>query len=205
MSYAATFDAAESVSNYDDVYQYDPLGNVTSLANRHADVLGRQQVHGRRRLDLGCGRLLRHGAEHRLRGVGRDVAGQPLPGDLGTLPQMGFHTVSLPTPPALTAGSDFVVALKLNTPGYDYPLALEYSGAGYSSAATASPGQSYYSVDGTTWTDLTTVRTTPTCASRRTRWPPPQWRQRSLPPTAASAGRWAAPTTSPGRSATAGR
>jgi len=74
----------------------------------------------------------------------------------GSIAHMGFHTVSLASPMALVAGQPFAVAVKITSPGYGYPIAIEYPDSGYSSAATASPGQSYESADGTNWTDITT-------------------------------------------------
>jgi Synergist-CTERM protein sorting domain-containing protein len=43
--------------------------------------------------------------------------------------------------------------VRLRTPGYLYPIPVEYAIAGYSDAATASAGQGYISSDGTTWED----------------------------------------------------
>jgi hypothetical protein len=54
----------------------------------------------------------------------------------------------------------FSIALKLTTPGYNYPLPIEYAVSGYSSAATAAAGQSFYSVEGISWYDLASWNTT---------------------------------------------
>jgi C1A family cysteine protease len=89
------------------------------------------------------------------------LAGSPTSGTLmatkiGTCPHPGYCTISsFETPVALTAGQQFSVVLKLTAPGYSNPLAVEYAESGYSSKATASPGHSYYSSDGASWTDLT--------------------------------------------------
>ena len=74
----------------------------------------------------------------------------------GTETYAGYHTIDLPTAVSLAAGSDFYVCLNI-TGGGAYPLASDYAVAGYDSACTASPGQSYYSFNGSHWTDLTTV------------------------------------------------
>jgi len=77
----------------------------------------------------------------------------------GTCTFAGAHTVNLPTPVPLTAGNDFYVYLHI-TNGGSFPLAADSAFPGYSSACTASARQSYYSSDGTSWTDLyTTVPT----------------------------------------------
>ncbi len=69
---------------------------------------------------------------------------------------MGYHTVSLPTPVAVTEGQPFVVAVKVTSPGSTYPIPFEAPYANYSSAATAQAGQSYISSTGSSWTDVTT-------------------------------------------------
>jgi len=74
----------------------------------------------------------------------------------GTVPWSGYHTISLPAPIALTNGDDFGIVMKFTTPGYIYPAPVELFYSGYCSAASANPGESYYSTDGTTFYDLTT-------------------------------------------------
>ena len=75
----------------------------------------------------------------------------------GTLDYMGYHTVTLPSLVGVTSGQQFVVAVKMTSPGDSYPIAVEYPIANNSSAATAQPGQSYVSSTGTSWSDLTTA------------------------------------------------
>jgi YVTN family beta-propeller protein len=72
---------------------------------------------------------------------------------IGTEAYAGYHTIDLTTPVSLTMGNDFYVYVNI-TNGGTYPLAFDCYASGYSSACTASAGQSYYSGDGTSWTDL---------------------------------------------------
>ncbi len=156
-SYAATFEGVAPTTNYDAVYQYDPLGDVNSFGSGSSTTLW-----GANRYTATAASTLKAiGFYAEVPNTAYEIWQGPTTAALtkvtqGTLPQMGFHTVTLPSPVALTGGAAFVVAVKLTTPGYAYPLAVEYAEPGYSSAATASPGQSYYSANGTTWTDLTT-------------------------------------------------
>ena len=73
----------------------------------------------------------------------------------GTIDQWGFHVLDLPDLLPLEAGDDFVIYLHL-TNGGDYPQAIDYRYAAYNSNSTASAGESYYSFDGTSWTDIYT-------------------------------------------------
>lgn len=77
----------------------------------------------------------------------------------GTQTYAGYHTVDMASVVSLYAGNDFYVSLHI-LHGGDYPMAVDYRYVGYSSASSASAGQSYYSYNGTTWTDLTTWEST---------------------------------------------
>ncbi|HUK76716.1 MAG TPA: lectin like domain-containing protein, partial [Thermoleophilia bacterium] len=76
----------------------------------------------------------------------------------GTEVVPGYHTVSFAAQPVAKAGVRFYVIVRLTTPGYDYPIAVEDAEAGYSSQATTAPGRSFSSAHGSpgTWTDLAT-------------------------------------------------
>jgi len=71
----------------------------------------------------------------------------------GIIAMPGYHTIDLSQPMQVTGGAGFVVAVKLVTPGCSWPVAIERSYRGYSTARTA-PGQSFVSPDGRVWTDL---------------------------------------------------
>lgn len=77
----------------------------------------------------------------------------------GTCGWPGYHVVNLPTPVSISYGEVFAIVVKLANPSYPYTMAAEAYYAGYSSAATASPGQSYLSNTGSSnegdWWDLT--------------------------------------------------
>ncbi len=77
----------------------------------------------------------------------------------GTAAYAGSHTVDLPSAVRLTPGDNFYVYLHI-TNGGSYPMAAESAWQGYSSAATASPGQSYLSTNGVSWNDLTNLDAT---------------------------------------------
>ena len=68
----------------------------------------------------------------------------------------GFYTVELDTPVSLTTGQKFSVVLYFDNQSYTYPVPMERAYAGYSSGASADPGESFVSNSGTSWTDLDT-------------------------------------------------
>jgi len=75
----------------------------------------------------------------------------------GTITYPGYYVIDLDSSIRLTSGDDFAVVVKFTTPGYNWPIPIEYPISGYSDAATANPGQSYVSSDGTSWTDITSI------------------------------------------------
>ena len=155
--YAVTFDGVETAGNYDAVYQYDPLGDVGSIGfGAGTPIWGANRF-----IATADGSLQAVAFYAEAPNTTYEVWEGPSTASLsritsGTLPQMGFHTVALPTTPAVTRGGAFVVAVKLTNASYAWPLPVEYPAANYSSQASASAGQSYYSSNGSSWTDLTT-------------------------------------------------
>ena len=84
-------------------------------------------------------------------------------GQSGTVAIAGYTRVNLSKAVSLAKGQKFRVLVGLTDLNFgtayqnDYPIAVEYNQtATYSSQATASPGQSYFSTNGSNWTDITT-------------------------------------------------
>ena len=123
-----SFDDAESPSNYGGIYQYDPLGwtnsqgcygdtpphwfaNVfTAAASAQLAAVSFYAAVPGTTYTVYAARLL----------VGADG------GRLGNLSIAGYHTVALSSPLQLDDGQPFVVAVQLTTPGYNYPIPVEY-------------------------------------------------------------------------------
>jgi C1A family cysteine protease len=83
----------------------------------------------------------------------------------GTAETPGFQMVDLTTLLDLPANEDFVVVVGFPDSQVEYMSAVDYDsfaedGWDYSNGSTANPGESFYSIDGTSWTDLTSAWTT---------------------------------------------
>ena len=158
---------AETTANYVRNYSYDPLGWVSDFGGSSTYWGANIFTAAASAENLGAVGFYANTVNtayviYIYTGV---TAGAPRSGTLaatqsGTCSYPGYRTITLDTPASVTAGQRFSIVLKLTTPGYSWPLPFEYSLAGYSSAATASAGQSYYSSAGSTWTDLTTYKST---------------------------------------------
>ncbi|MFA6363341.1 lectin like domain-containing protein [Methanoregula sp.] len=163
-NYCAAF-TGESTSDYNQEYSYDPLGRVDSVGYSktsayYANVFTSNSTETLKAvefftpttntaytvsiyLDPNSGPVNTSG-----------YAAQTS----GTLSSPGYRTVTVPAV-ALSSGQKFSIVVLVTTPGYNWPIPVEYPLEGYSSHATASAGQSYISPDGSTWTDMTSAVT----------------------------------------------
>ena len=161
IGYPAIFQGG-SATNFDKIYQYDPLGWVSSWGYRNntawfANVFTASEPEALQAVSFYAGAP---GATYTIEVWTGGTGGNPRSGTSamapleGTLAVPGYHTVRLATPVPLAPGTRFAVVVRLTTPGYNFPIAVENPDAGYSDKATAAADQSYVSSDGTAWTDL---------------------------------------------------
>ena len=150
-------------TNYNTIYQYDPLGPCAFLRCAYAANVFPQ-----------AGAALE--ADETLRAVsfythdkntsyevyvvrdyqgGRSLAQMGAPVASGVIRDMGYHTVALEKELTLKAGSRFAVIVKFSVEGETAAVYLEYPQAEYSGKARANADESYYSENGTDWLDLT--------------------------------------------------
>lgn len=157
------FFSAEPSDNYDHIYQYDPLGWIVSFGDNSeteyfANIFTADSVE-----NLAAVSFYTPSANSKYQisvytgAKNGPVAGSAVSSQSGTISVPGYHTLTLHTPVQLKKGERFSVVVKLTTPGYKYPVAIEYPISGYSSGARAGNGQSYVSSTGTVWTDLNSV------------------------------------------------
>jgi len=151
----ATFNNAESTSNYSGIYQYDTLGDIADYGfSSSAGWLGNVFTAQSTASVSAVGFYTETPNSTYEVYTGSSLASKTL-STSGSFAYMGYHTVTLPSPLSITSGQQFAVAVKVTSPGTTFPIAIEYPTTGYSEAATASSGQSYVSQDGSSWTDLT--------------------------------------------------
>lgn len=160
-----SFHNAEDTDNYGTTYSYDPLGCVGSIGTGTtttcwganvftADATGEIDAVGVYSLALNSSYTL-----YVYTGVspGAPRSGTVAATKTGTFAYPGYQTIDLDAPVEVATGQRFSVVLRLTTPGYGYPVPVEYAQANYSSAATAAAGQSYASVAGNAWDDVTSI------------------------------------------------
>ena len=161
--YNAVF-TAESAQNYDTVYQYDPLGWVSSFGTNSNTGWGANIFRSNLSETLSAvsfyatdentsydlyiyknpdnGPVNTTGYAYRENGI---IPGPP-----------GYYTKVISPGVTLQVNDTFSIVMNFTTLNTQYPIPVEYNVTGYSSKATARAGQSFYSADGgSTWLDMT--------------------------------------------------
>jgi C1A family cysteine protease len=156
---------AESKTNYLRQYEYDPLGWVVSYGLNTDSAYFANVFTSQGQEDLAAISFYTVATNAQWKAsvytdvVGGPVSRAPVTTISGTFGLPGYHTVTLDQKVPLKNGEKFSVVVWITTPGYDYPVAVEYPYKGFSSQATAHKGESYVSADGNSWTDITTTLT----------------------------------------------
>jgi len=156
---------AENLSDYDSIYQYDPLGWVNSFGYAQKPFAWAANLftsEENETLNAVSFYTTDSEAEYEVYIYTDPVSGPVNPEGLkasenGTFTYAGYHTVRLDQGVPLAEGQNFSVVLKLSAPKYGYPVALECPVEGYSSQASSNAGESYVSSDGLSWVDLSSV------------------------------------------------
>ena len=147
---SAVFCGAEPTDNYDGRYDYDELGMTAELSTSRSWLANRFTATTNSSLSAVSFYALESDTPYAV------FAGSSLTSlqqrATGTLAVPGYHTIALDAPVALQSGQDFVVAVRLLDVA-PHEMAIERPKSGY--PATAHAGESFYSSDGSTWTDLT--------------------------------------------------
>ncbi len=155
------FNNAEPVTNYNSIYQYDPLGWVTS-AGYNNDTAHFANIFAAESSQLiqavGFYTPVKN-SQYEIK-IYKNVSSTPVDGifatvKTGTIEDPGYHTIKLSTSVVMEKDEKFSAIVRLKTPGYNYPIPVEIPISGYSSKANALPGQSFVSKDGINWSDIT--------------------------------------------------
>ncbi len=152
---------AANTSNYNNIYQYDPLGWTGSFGYGSSSNTGwfenKFNSTSAQTLKAVGFYIPQPNSQFQIY-VTKGTTNVTAAATSGTRSTPGYQTISLASPVSLSAGMSFTVIVKLTTPGYQYPISVEYPVSGYSSGAKASPGQSFISPNGVTWTDTTKIK-----------------------------------------------
>jgi len=156
------FVKGESRTNYKRIYQYDPLGWTGNIGYGGKTAWAANVFKAKATETITAVSFYTPSANstykvYIYKGVSgtTDPTNGTLAGSLsGTIAHPGYHTLSLYKGVSVIKGQKFSVVVKFTTPGYNYPIAIEYPYSNYSSLATANPGESFISPGGSSWYDF---------------------------------------------------
>lgn len=155
---------AESVKNYDNVYQYDPFGDVGNYG--YDDDIGWFsnvfKSNGRELLKAASFYVTEPNTAYNIYVYLNPVGNNPRSGVLaavksGFIDTAGYKTILLNNFVSLMKNEKFSIVVKLVSPNTFQPITIEYPLIDYSSKARASPGQSFVSSNGNSWDDMTWI------------------------------------------------
>jgi len=155
----------ENCDNYDNIYQYDELGMIGAFSANSSSKTGWfanvfQSSSGKDELlEAVSFYTIAAGCTYEIH-VNSAYSGPSIQGlkkvRSGTIANPGYHTIKLDNSIKINKGDKFIVAVKITTPNYDeHPIPIEVPVPNYSSMATASRNQSYFSLNGNNWYDMT--------------------------------------------------
>jgi C1A family cysteine protease len=157
---------SERQDNYDYIYQYDPLGWVSSIGYSGNPVAWGGNVFSSEKNEI----LNAVGFYTTDLDTDYDiyVYKNPVSGPInaekifvanekGTCAFPGYHTHTLNQKIPIVAGERFSIVIKFSNPSPVYPLAVELPYSRYSSKAQANPGESYVSSNGMSWLDMQNI------------------------------------------------
>lgn len=157
------FNNAEPTNNYETIYQYDPLGWVTSVGfNSDTAHFANIYTANSNGLIQAVGFYTPvQNSQYEVKIYKNVSQNSPVDGVVATaktgiISDPGYHTIKLSEDVSVSKNEKFSAVVKLKTPNYNYPIPVEMPFSGYSSKANATPGQSFVSKDGINWQDITT-------------------------------------------------
>jgi len=154
----------ESTSNYDTLYSYDKLGEVNDYAygtyktGSFANVFTASSSETVKAVGFYTTDVnVPYTINIYKNPTSGPVGGTPAATFSGTLPNMGYNTVVIPSSQQVpvTAGDKFSVVVQVANPTYNWYIPIEYNVPGYTSGITSQSGQGYVLISGI-WTDLKT-------------------------------------------------
>jgi C1A family cysteine protease len=157
-----SFIDAQSPANYKYNYQYDPLGATWGFGYGTTTAWGANIFTASTNDPLRAIGFITNDKCNVTYSIYKNpTAGNPASGSLmatatiGTYNYAGYYTYKLLASIALATNDTFSVVIKYVNNSYTYPIPAEGYVASYTTGVTNASGQSFYSSNGTSWTDFT--------------------------------------------------
>jgi C1A family cysteine protease len=157
---------AESPNNYQKIYQYDPLGWTTEYGYNNlkyawvANVFKANSSENLKAIGFYTPIPDVNYEVHIYRAPSSPPAGgTEVYNSTGIFEFPGYHTIPIEQVIPLSTGQNFSIVVKISSES-NIKFPAEYNFDNYSSKASAHPGESYISLDGTSWEDVTKYSST---------------------------------------------
>ena len=148
------FSNIESTDNYKDVIQYDPLGNTFMCVGYDNETAWFKNVFTSEKDDPLASFSIITSAPQSTYEAYITLNNETVRQVNGTINEPGFHTIKLDKYVTLRANDTYEIIVKLTTPGFNAPVAIQTRIPQMSSKATNVKGHSYISQNGKEWTDI---------------------------------------------------
>jgi C1A family cysteine protease len=155
------YSSVQPTNNYKDIYQYDTLGycsgftatgTTTSWAANIFTATGNDPLKAISYVTTDACNISYY--IYKNPSATNPTSGTLVAQGTDSFSYSAYLTTDLSTPVSLAAGDRFSVVIKFVNNSYTYPIAIECYINGYSSAVTNASGQSFYSSNGSSWTDF---------------------------------------------------
>lgn len=148
------FSNIESTDNYKDVVQYDPLGNTLVCIGYNNETVWFKNVFTSEKDDPLAAFSIITSAPQSTYEAYITLNNETVCQVNGTINEPGYHTIKLDKYVTLRANDTYEIIVKLTTPGFNAPVAIQTLIPDISSKATSEKGHSYISPNGEEWTDI---------------------------------------------------
>ena len=149
-----TMNVVEDTDNYKDIYYYDPLGATESFIGFNNETAWfKNRFISESDDPLSAFSIITSSPQSEYTAY-IYLNNELVTTTNGTINEPGYHTIKLDKYVTLRTGDVFEIAVKLYTPGFYTPIAVQTRIDGLSSKATAELEHSYVSYDGEVWEDV---------------------------------------------------
>lgn len=163
-NYNALFNRSDPPNDFNSIFQYDPLGWVTSVGYGPDEAWMANMYRTEKTIKIGAVSwyAASPGSSYEMYIYQNPDSANPRSGQLllsikGNIESASYFTRLVNPSPNISAGQSFSLVLKLKTPEFNYPIPVQMPIEGYSSKAKSSPGQSFISTDGEKWDDISLI------------------------------------------------
>lgn len=153
-AFGLAFTNVENNDNYQEKYEYDPLGDTSSFIGYNNETAWFANIFTAISNNPLAAFSIITSAPNSEYYAKIYVNNELKQTTNGIINEIGYHTIKLDNYISLKTGDIFKIIVKLTTPGFYYPIAIETQIEDLSSNAHAQLGQSYISPDGEKWHDI---------------------------------------------------